>query len=78
MRELVELIVKSLVKNPDNVEVVETQSENNIDIVVTVPADEMGRVIGKNGRTAMAIRTVARTCAKKTNKRLDVKFEKKA
>jgi len=77
MKELVELIVKKLVNHPDDVEIVETENENNIEIVVNLDPDDMGKVIGKNGRTATAIRTVTRTCAKKLNKRVDVKFERK-
>ena len=77
MKELVELIVKRLVKNVDAVEVEEMHNNNDVTIVVKLDAEDMGRVIGKNGRTAMAIRTVVKTCAKKSNVRVDVKFEKK-
>lgn len=77
MKDLVELIVKKLVNHPDDVEVVETVTDNNVEVMVKIDPDDMGKVIGKNGRTATAIRTVARTCAKKTNKRVDVKFDRK-
>ena len=77
MRELVELIVKKLVNHPDDVEIVETENENSVEFLVKIEPDDMGKVIGKNGRTATAIRTVTRTCAKKLNKRVDVKFDRK-
>jgi len=76
MKELVELIVKRLVNNPDEVEIIQTENENNVEILVKISPDDMGKVIGKNGRTATAIRTVTRTCAKKSNKRVDVKFDR--
>jgi len=77
MKDLVELIVKKLVNHPEDVEILQTETENNVEVLVKLDPDDMGKVIGKNGRTATAIRTVARTCAKKTNKRVDVKFERK-
>lgn len=77
MKELVELIVKKLVNHPEDVEITETVNESNIEILVKIDPDDMGKVIGKNGRTATAIRTVTRTCAKKSNKRVDVKFDRK-
>lgn len=76
MKNLVELIVKKLVNNPEEVEVLETVNNDNVEILVKLNSDDMGKVIGRNGRTATAIRTVAKTCAKKTNKRVDVKFER--
>ena len=76
MKELVELIVKKLVNHPEEVSVQESENENGVDILVKISPDDMGKVIGKNGRTATAIRTVARTCAKKANKRVDVKFDR--
>ena len=77
MKELVELIVKKLVNHPEDVEISEIENENNVEILVKLDPDDMGKVIGKNGRTATAIRTVTRTCAKKYNKRVDVKFDRK-
>ena len=77
MKELVELIVKKLVNHPDDVEITETENDTNVEILVKIDPDDMGKVIGKNGRTATAIRTVTRTCAKKSNKRVDVKFDRK-
>ena len=76
MKELVELIVKKLVNHPEDVEITETEDGHNIEVFVNVATDDLGKVIGRNGRTATAIRTVAKTCAKKTNKRVDVKFDR--
>ena len=77
MKDLVELIVKKLVNHPEEVEVVETPIESGVEILVKLNSDDMGKVIGKNGRTATAIRTVTRTCARKANKKVDVKFDRK-
>lgn len=77
MKELVELIVKKLVNHPEDVEIEEVSTDNGVEILVKLDPDDMGKVIGKNGRTATAIRTVARTCAKKANVRVDVKFDRK-
>ncbi len=58
LKELTEFLVKSLVKEPDMVSVKELKDENFITIIVMVPKDEMGRVIGHKGRIINAIRTV--------------------
>ena len=58
LKELTEFLVKSLVKEPDMVSVKELKDENFITIIVMVPKDEMGGVIGHKGRIINAIRTV--------------------
>ena len=60
MKELVELIAKSLVDNPDSVVVTETSDDNTINIELTVAPEDMGKVIGKGGRIAKSIRTVVK------------------
>lgn len=74
MKELLEHIVKQIVSNPDSVEISETVSGNNVDLVVNVADDDLGAVIGKGGKVANAIRSVVRTSAKKLNKRVNIKF----
>lgn len=74
MKELLEYIVKQIVSNPDSVEISETVSGNNVDLVVNVADDDLGAVIGKGGKVANAIRSVVRTSAKKLNKRVNIKF----
>ncbi len=58
MKELLEFIAKSLVKNPDAVEVSVNEKETAIVLSLHVAEDDMGKVIGKQGRIAKAIRTV--------------------
>lgn len=76
MKELVEFIVKNLVSNPDMVEVVETQKERETVYTVKIAEEDFGKIIGRSGKVATAIRTVVKTSAKKNNKRVFVKFEK--
>ena len=56
MKDLVELIAKSLVDNPDSVVVKETTDDNTINIELTVAPEDMGKVIGKGGRIAKSIK----------------------
>lgn len=74
MKELLEYIVKQIVSKPEEVEVSETTSGNNVDLVVKVADDDLGAVIGKSGKVANSIRSVVRTSAKKFNKRVNIKF----
>lgn len=74
MKELLEYIVKQIVSKPEEVEVYETTSGNNVDLVVKVAEDDLGAVIGKSGKVANSIRSVVRTSAKKFNKRVNIKF----
>ncbi|MDQ1301997.1 MAG: uncharacterized protein QG637_1919 [Chloroflexota bacterium] len=62
-KELVEYIAKSLVDNPDKVTIKETQGASVTVLELHVDRDDMGRVIGKDGRVANAIRTVLRVAA---------------
>ncbi|MEW8955034.1 MULTISPECIES: KH domain-containing protein [Clostridium] len=74
MKNLVEIIAKSLVDNPDLVEVNEITGEQSIIIELKVSQDDMGKVIGKQGRIAKAIRTVVKAAAIKENKRVVVEI----
>lgn len=74
MKELLEFIVKQIVSKPDDVVITESVSGNNVDLVVKVASDDLGAVIGKSGKVANSIRSVVRTSAKKTNKRVNIKF----
>ena len=76
MKELVEFIVKNLVANPDSVEVVQTENDRETVFTVKIAEEDFGKIIGRSGKVATAIRTVVRTSAKKQNKRVFVKFEK--
>ncbi|SFB27318.1 KH domain-containing protein [Clostridium frigidicarnis] len=74
MKELVEIIAKSLVDNPELVDVNEVTGEQSIIIELKVSQDDMGKVIGKQGRIAKAIRTVVKAAAIKENKRVIVEI----
>ena len=74
MKELVEVIAKSLVDNPDEVVVTQTESEKAIVVELRVAQSDMGKVIGKQGRIAKAIRTVVKAAATKANAKVIVEI----
>jgi uncharacterized protein len=74
VRELVEIIAKSLVDNPDAVQVSEISGEQSVILELRVAPEDMGKVIGKQGRIAKAIRTVVKAAATKENKRVVVEI----
>lgn len=65
MKELVEYIARSIVSAPDEVKVTEETAEGQVVIKLEVAADDKGRVIGRQGRVAEAIRTLLRVAATK-------------
>ena len=74
MKELVEVIAKALVDNPDEVVVTEREDGRNITIELHVAASDMGKVIGKQGRIAKAIRSVVKAASTKENTKGDVEI----
>ena len=74
MKALIEFIAKSLVEHPDQVEVREVQNGNRVRLELNVAKDDMGRVIGKNGRVANSIRTVTQAAADEEGLRAGVEF----
>ena len=74
MKELVETIAKALVDSPDEVVVSETENEREILITLHVASDDMGKVIGKQGRIAKAIRAVVKAAASKEDKKVIVEI----
>lgn len=74
MKELVEVIARALVDNPDEVVVTQKEEGKNITIELHVAASDMGKVIGKQGRIAKAIRSVVKAASSKENKRVDVEI----
>jgi predicted RNA-binding protein YlqC (UPF0109 family) len=70
MKELVEYIVKSIVAEPENVTITEENSDEGLLLKLEVAADDKGRVIGRGGRVAEAIRTLLRVKAAKDNTRV--------
>ena len=74
MKELVEVIAKALVDNPDEVVVTEKEEGKHVTIELRVASSDMGKVIGKQGRIAKAIRSVVKAASSKDNKRVDVEI----
>lgn len=68
MVELVKYIAQSLVEKPDSVDVRQTENEEGVVIELRVDPDDMGKVIGKQGRIAKAIRTVVKAASAKSEK----------
>ena len=75
MKELVEMIASALVDNPDEVVVTETETENEIVLKLSVAPADLGKVIGKQGKIAKAIRTVVRASASKSDKKILVDIQ---
>ena len=74
MKELVEVIAKALVDIPDEVVVTETENEKAIVLELRVAQSDMGKVIGKQGRIAKAIRSVVKAAASKEDKKVIVEI----
>ena len=74
MKELVEVIAKALVDNPDEVVVSEKNDGRNIMIELHVAPSDMGKVIGKQGRIAKAIRAVVKAASTRENLKFDVEI----
>ena len=72
MKQLVEVIAKSLVENPDEVVVTETEKDDAIVVELKVGPADMGKVIGKQGRIAKTIRTVVKAASSKSSKKVIV------
>ena len=72
MKEVVEIIAKALVDHPEDVVVDEKQEDRMTLIGLHVASDDMGKVIGKQGRIAKAIRTVAKAAGTRENKKVKV------
>jgi len=70
MKELVQYLARSLVNHPDAVEVKETEGEAASVLELRVAKEDLGRIIGKQGRTAKSIRTILNAAASRTNRRV--------
>ena len=75
MDELLTYIVKAIVDNKDAVSVEKEETDGSINFSVKVSSDDLGKVIGKNGKTATNIRNVMKSVCAKTHKKVFVKFE---
>ncbi len=73
MKEVLEIIAKALVDNPDAVNITEVNNEDDtITLELRVAEGDMGKVIGKQGRIAKALRTVVKAAASRENKKVSV------
>ena len=70
MKELVQYLARQLVNNPDAVEVKETQGDTASVVELKVAKEDLGRIIGKQGRTAKSIRTILNAAASRTNRKV--------
>lgn len=75
MKGLLEVIAKSLVDNPDEVVVTKKETEKGLVLELKVAPSDMGKVIGKQGRIAKAIRSVVKAAASRENKQVSVEIE---
>ena len=75
MKELVEILAMSLVDHPEEVVVTENETEKAIVVELKVSPEDMGKVIGKQGRIAKAIRTVVKAAASKDDKKVIVEIQ---
>lgn len=75
MKGLLKVIAKSLVDNPDEVVVTEKETEKGLVLELKVAPSDMGKVIGKQGRIAKAIRSVVKAAASRENKQVSVEIE---
>ncbi|MBR2653544.1 MAG: KH domain-containing protein [Lachnospiraceae bacterium] len=74
MKELVEVIAKSLVDHPEEVVVTEKEDGENLILELKVASQDMGKVIGRQGRIAKAIRSVVKAASTKTDKKVTVEI----
>lgn len=75
MKELVEVFAKALVENPDEVVVTESVKDDETVIELSVAPADMGKVIGKQGRIAKAIRSVVKAASSKEDKKVIVEIQ---
>ncbi|MDD2420603.1 MAG: KH domain-containing protein [Heliobacteriaceae bacterium] len=74
MKELVEVLAKALVDQPEAVQVTKTESEKQVLLELRVAQEDMGKVIGKQGKIAKAIRTMVKAAAAKDGRRVIVEI----
>ena len=75
MKEIVEVIAKAIVNNPSEVQVEEERTGSSVILKLHVAPEDMGKVIGKQGRIAKAIRSVVKAAASRENKQVSVEIE---
>ena len=76
MKDLVEYIAKSLVDNPEAVDITEIEEDNSVIIELRVAPEDMGKVIGKQGKIAKAMHILSKAAAAKEGKRVSIEIMK--
>lgn len=74
MKELIELIIKGIVDKPDKIEISQVVGEKTLIFEVKVDPDDIGKVIGRQGRNIKSIRTIINAAAQKDNKRVIIEI----
>ncbi len=74
LKELIEFVAKALVDNPDQVEVAEIAGEQTVVLELRVAKEDLGKVIGKQGRTVKAMRSILSAASSKLRKRADLEI----
>ena len=74
MKEVLEIIIKNLVDDKDSVEIKEVENEKNIIFEVKVAEEDVGKIIGRQGKIAQSIRTVMKAVANRKDKKVIVEF----
>ena len=74
MEEILKLVIENLVDNKENVSIKSTEENDITKFEVLVPKEEMGKVIGKQGKIARSIRTLMKSVASKEHKKVDIEF----
>ena len=74
MKEILETIVKNLVDNQEAVQIKEVESDKNIKFEVKVAEEDMGKIIGRQGKIAQSIRTIMKSIASNKSKKVSVEF----
>lgn len=74
MKETLEMLVKSLVDNTESVEITEKENGNDVTLEIRVDSSDMGKIIGKQGRIAKAIRVLMKAYATKVGKKVSVEI----
>ena len=78
MKELVELLAKSLVDNPDEVKVNEVNKDDTIVLELSVAKEDMGKVIGRQGKIAKAMRTIVKAASAKSGQKYNIEIKERS
>ena len=77
MKEILNVILNNLVDNKEDIEIVVTEKENHINFSVKVASTDMGKIIGRQGKTAKSIRTLMKSLSSKEKKTVSIEFSEK-